>query len=263
MLIQGLSIFSVLTLLLAGFAVHQSALAKEQKEESLARYLASKSEDLGENSMTLDTSALLAIESFRLHRTADADRLIHNILPLRCCVASLKHFNDINSFTFSPNGRYIATAGDTPREITKGVDNVTSSEIVSLKNTVRIWDATTGKIIFQKQCKDCVSSLTFSPDEKYILALVDNDAARLLDVSTGDDIFDLGLDYNVHHTAFSPGGKYIVTAGDGFGTAEVWMYKTDDIINKIGTVLTRNLTPEEWKRYMGDEPYHKTFPDLP
>jgi hypothetical protein len=27
--------------------------------------------------------------------------------------------------------------------------------------------------------------------------------------------------------------------------------------------LNRNLTPEEWKQYLGDEPYRKTFPDLP
>jgi hypothetical protein len=28
-------------------------------------------------------------------------------------------------------------------------------------------------------------------------------------------------------------------------------------------IANRNLTPEEWRRYMGDRPYHETITDPP
>jgi hypothetical protein len=36
-----------------------------------------------------------------------------------------------------------------------------------------------------------------------------------------------------------------------------------DLIDEACARLTRNLTPEEWRQYLGDEPYRKTCPNLP
>ncbi len=60
--------------------------------------------------------------------------------------------------------------------------------------------------------------------------------------------------------AFAPGGRYLATAGED-GIVLIWdVYAmVPDPCQLIG----KNLTPEEWKRYLGDEPYKKLCPSLP
>ena len=66
----------------------------------------------------------------------------------------------------------------------------------------------------------------------------------------------------VNDVVFSPDGKYIATASAD-NTARLWICNIEDLINEASSRLTRNLTPEEWKKYMGDKPYHKIFSNLP
>ena len=44
---------------------------------------------------------------------------------------------------------------------------------------------------------------------------------------------------------------------------QFWLWQPEDLIAEIKPKLTRNLTPQEWKQFLGDEPYRKTFEDLP
>ncbi len=46
-------------------------------------------------------------------------------------------------------------------------------------------------------------------------------------------------------------------------TARVWRWRDQDLIDLACSRLTRNLTKEEWKQYLPDEPYRKTCPNLP
>jgi hypothetical protein len=56
--------------------------------------------------------------------------------------------------------------------------------------------------------------------------------------------------------AFSPDGKYLVTGN------KAWLLWPDDLVAEACARLTRNLSPEEWRQYLGDEPYRKTCPGL-
>jgi hypothetical protein len=43
----------------------------------------------------------------------------------------------------------------------------------------------------------------------------------------------------------------------------VWPLGTETLVREACARLTRNLTEPEWRRYLLDEPYRKTCPDLP
>ena len=129
--------------------------------------------------------------------------------------------------------------------------------------TARLWDAATGKQIFVLNHDGWVRNVVFSPDGKYVATASDDNTARIWNASTGKLIGSFKHDGVVNNVVFSPDGKYIATASVD-NTARLWICSsTEDLINEASNRLTRNLTPEEWKKYMGDEPYHKTFPNLP
>ena len=65
-------------------------------------------------------------------------------------------------------------------------------------------------------------------------------------------------DARVRAVAYSPDGKYMISGGDD-GTARVWLYRSDDLIENACLSATRNLTLAEWQQYVGiNIPYQVT-----
>ncbi|MEO8289043.1 MAG: GDSL-type esterase/lipase family protein [Chloroflexota bacterium] len=117
------------------------------------------------------------------------------------------HTNRVRDASFSPDGKYVATAG--------------------ADHTARLWDSATGKELMQfKGHTDEVFCAVISPDRKTLLTTSTDSTARTWDVATGKQVLLLsGHTALVRRAAFAPDGKYMVTASDD-GTARTWDAQT-------------------------------------
>jgi WD40 repeat protein/class 3 adenylate cyclase len=118
------------------------------------------------------------------------------------------HTDSVNGVAFSPDGKYIATAG---------------------YDAVRIWDAKTGHEIRQFSEIRGVMRAAFSPDGKYLLTAAAEGAEGkplLWDVATGRLIREYQAPVRGMNSAiFSPDGKLILTDGED-GIARLWNVET-------------------------------------
>ena len=91
----------------------------------------------------------------------------------------LKHDGPVWNVVFSPDGKYVAT---------------TSND-----KTARIWDAATGKQIFDPLKHDgWVRNVVFSPDGKFVATASLDKTARLWDAATGNQVSVLNRDGPVY-----------------------------------------------------------------
>ncbi|MGK7899231.1 MAG: WD40 repeat domain-containing protein [Xenococcus sp. (in: cyanobacteria)] len=142
---------------------------------------------------------------------------------------------------FSPNEEYLATAGE--------------------ENYVRIWTVATWVELPYIKHEQKVNSIAFSPDSQYI-AVASYDKTSVWQFINRSEIARITYNCHVNAVEFSPDGKYIATAHID-GTAKIWLWKSEDLIDEACSRLSRNLSSEEWEQYMGNENYRKTCQDLP
>jgi WD40 repeat protein len=89
----------------------------------------------------------------------------------------------------------------------------------------------------------------------------DDKTARVFEAATGKEVGRLAHQGSVNSVAFSPDGRLLaVAAGD---SVFVSPWRPQDIVDYVCTHLPFNLTHDEWKQYLPDEPYRKTCPNLP
>lgn len=62
--------------------------------------------------------------------------------------------------------------------------------------------------------------------------------------------------------AYSADGHWFVTSGDD-GSTRLWLVETSDLVAAACRRIGRNLSEDEWRRHLDDEPYRETCPHLP
>jgi WD40 repeat protein/energy-coupling factor transporter ATP-binding protein EcfA2 len=134
----------------------------------------------------------------------------------------LGHKAAVLSVSYSPDGkRIVSSSGEILSIITSSVSTSSSSQ----DNTVRIWDATTGKPISKPLLghKAAVFSVSYSPDSRRIVSGSWDKTVRIWDASTGKPIGNplLGHTDWVNSVSYSPDGKRIVS-GSQDNTVRVW-----------------------------------------
>lgn len=124
------------------------------------------------------------------------------------------HTSPVNTVAYSPDGKFIASGSGEMR--TFGEKPVPSD------NTIRLWDAQTGKLLNTlKGHSDLINAVAFSPDGKVIasgsgerLGSGDN-TIRLWDVQSGEAINTIkGHSGSFNTIAYSPDGKVIASGSN-------------------------------------------------
>jgi hypothetical protein len=109
-----------------------------------------------------------------------------------------------------------------------------------------------------------VNSVAFSPDSSILASGSWDNTIVLWDVKTRKAIgeFLTGHRGEVNSVSFSPDGS-ILASGSRDQTVVLWDTDIESWKTHACRIANRNLTKEEWKLYLGQEPYRKTCPSLP
>jgi eukaryotic-like serine/threonine-protein kinase len=120
------------------------------------------------------------------------------------------HTGNVVSVTFSPDGKRLASA--------------------SHDNTVKVWDAQTGKVIFTLEGHvGQVYCVSFSPDGESLASASADGTVKVWDAQTGKEKFTLeGHTGQVYCVSFSPNSKHLAS-GSHDKTVKVWDVQTGKV----------------------------------
>jgi WD40 repeat protein len=144
----------------------------------------------------------------------------------------------ILALTFSPDGKTIAF----------GVDDMTNK-----RGLVKLYDTESQQIRQLSGHKAGVTDVEFSPDGK-LLASAGTDRRLLLWLLENPEDLPITMDNNngfIWDIDFSKSSEYLIAA---CSESEIRIWPTDPALlaNQICPKLTRNMTADEWKKYVGE-----------
>lgn len=159
------------------------------------------------------------------------------------CLEKIAWVNGATLAAFSPDGTLFATGG--------------------MDGKVHVLDAQDGEEVMILSHEEEIKALQFSPDGTLLATGSKDRTARVWDTSAGIETAILKHYADVSSVAFNSDGTELFTH-DSEGNAYKWSVDTDALVALACTRLTRNLTQQEWRTYVGaEEPYRETCPDLP
>lgn len=221
-IIQGVVVFSIFSLALAGLAYDQMLEANDRKEEALARSLAAQSEQMRGVAGALNDSILLAVESLKHKETQEGFAALRNSYFLHPrLIAQLNSDNSRETLDFSFDGSMAAIDNDSsirllnastdplnsfgsPSRETLAFSFDGSMVAIATDGSIGLFDARTGVESKRLKHNGPVYSINFSPDG-FMLAVGSDDIAYILDIHT-QKIRAFNCDGLVHSVIISPSG---------------------------------------------------------
>ena len=108
-----------------------------------------------------------------------------------------------------------------------------------------------------------LNSVAFNSSGMHIVTAGRDGTARVWDAENGIELAVLlGHTGPVEHAAWNNDGTRIVTASSD-GTARVYYILLEDLLEASCPRAVRNMSEEEWNRFIVDDPYRETCPGKP
>jgi WD40 repeat protein len=205
----------------------------------------------------------------------------------------LSHPGKVSTVAFSPDGEALATVTedrklDTPtwearlwdlrsgRELARFALESSSSGIAlsvggkhlavaERDRGVKIWEIATRREVW-RSAQLTVAGLALSGDGAN-LATVSGATVRVWELKRGEEVARItssrsSTSQNLQSVAFTPDGKTLIAAYAD-GSVGTWPWRTAELLTEACNRLVRNLTFDEWKQHLNQEPYGKTCARLP
>jgi WD40 repeat protein len=136
------------------------------------------------------------------------------------------HTGDIRAVIFTPDGRYVLSAGG------KVLDGKVAPDADLV---IHLWEVATRREIRQfSGHQGGVNGLAMAPDGKTFASASGDKTVRVWDLATGKELLQLkGHNAPVTYVAFSADGKSLVSAGGDDGTIRLWEAATGKEIRTI------------------------------
>ncbi|MFX1355008.1 MAG: TIR domain-containing protein [Promethearchaeota archaeon] len=187
------------------------------------------------------------------------------------------HENAVKSATWSPDGKQLASASsdktvrlwnaERGQNITTLADHKFAITSVTWSpdgrqlayaledNTIRLWDVEIGHpTLILAGHERLANEVAWSPDGKYLVTAADDRTVRLWDAETGESIAILTVHADwATSVAWSPHGDRLASASFDH-TVRLFYSRYTDLMDIAREQVTRQLSPEEWQTYLGEEP---------
>jgi hypothetical protein len=210
-----------------------------------------------QNTGAITVLATLPYELKAISISADGKRLagaawsghvvLYNFETRAISIIAQESPNRILSVKFSPSGRYLAY----------GVD-----DIANKRGLVKMYDFDTKETRQFSGHRAGVNDVAFSPDEK-LLASAGSDKRLQLYVLDNPEDLPVVMDNNsgfIWDIEFAEGSNYLIAACSE-SEIRIWPTNPTLLAEQICPNLSRNMTQEEWKKYVGygeETPYENT-----
>jgi WD40 repeat protein len=132
--------------------------------------------------------------------------------------------------------------------------------------SIRLWDVTSHKQVLPALCEHSanVQGLSFSQDGKLLMSSDPSGSILLWDVGSRKLLGRLARPATLNRTdiALCPGAGQVLSGSDRDGII-AWDLRLNSWKAAARRIANRNMSRNEWERYMRGATYHKTCPDLP
>jgi WD40 repeat protein len=163
-------------------------------------------------------------------RRADSVAIVQT--GTKTAVTEFKTSGEVTSIMFSPDGELFAMGNE--------------------RGQVLVGQTRNGRTIASLTHVTSIRALAFTPDSSVLASASDGGTTRLLDCQRGVEITRVTARGTPRNLRFSADGKFLIT--EASNDVQVWLWRARDLVEEACPRLTTDLTPEQWRTYLGDQP---------